>query len=379
MHRAIHSPFGTWQRIFDHLRWALLVVCLVEFVGAADGGISPDRIREMAESARAQGEVPGISLAVVSNGKIVWSGGVGFADAEQNVPATGQTVYRIGSISKPIAATAVMQFVEAGKVHLEDPIQNYAPQFPRHEDSSLTIEHLLSHTGGVRHYRGTEFYSPKRYNSLNDAIRVFQDDQLLFSPGDRYSYSSYGYNLVSAVVEMGGGMPFDQYLSEQIFKPANMTSARCERAEELVPHRSRYYFRDKAGKLHNSPYVDLSVKWAGGGIIASAEDLANFDLALNRGELLEPSTQERMTQPGRLNDGSLTSYGLGWRLSQATDGTPLIGHSGGSVGATTQFLRCPQEQLAVVVLANLQGTDAPRILALQLMDLMLADEAAPSP
>jgi CubicO group peptidase (beta-lactamase class C family) len=318
---------------------------------------------ELIERVQVRGKVPGLSAAVVVGDEIVWSGAAGLADIEHDVPATPQTVYRIGSISKPIAAVAVMQLVEQGKVSLDDPIQKYVPSFPEKEQGTVTVRHLMTHTAGVRHYKPGEFLSRQRFDDVADAITIFKEDPLLFTPGEKFSYSSYGYNLLAGVVEKASGQPFDQYLQKHIFDPAGMASAACERAEQIVPHRARSYERATSGEFQNAPYVDLSIKWAGGGLIASVEDLAHFDIALRQGKLLQPETMEAMYTPGVLADGSETHYGLGWTVNRQPSGRRMVAHSGGSTGATTHLLRCPEEEFAVVVLVNMSPTKVPKPLA----------------
>ncbi|MBX3415209.1 MAG: beta-lactamase family protein [Pirellulales bacterium] len=372
--------------VANHL-WLALVLLVANgaspaAVGAAEPSapatlekpaVDAEGVAHAVERAQSRNKLPGVSVAIVRGDTIATSGGAGFADVENEVPARATSVYRIGSISKPVAAVAVMQLVEQGKVSLDDPIQKYVPSFPEKEQGTVTVRHLLTHTAGVRHYKEGEFDSRDRFETLADAIKIFQDDPLLFKPGEKYSYSSYGYNLLAGVVESAAGQPYDAYLQEHIFEPAGMTATFCERAEEIVPHRARHYERATGDTLRNVPYVDLSIKWAGGGLISSAEDLARFDIALREGKLLEPETMEAMYAPTKLADGSESMYGLGWQIRRDDQGRRWVGHSGGATGATTQFLRCPDEKLAVVVLINVRPTPVPARLAQQLAKLVLGD------
>ena len=272
---------------------------------------------------------PAISAAVVVDGRIAWADGFGQADLEQEVPAHADTVYRIASISKPVAATAVMQLVERGLVGLDDPIQKYVPDFPRKPEGEIRLRHLLTHTSGIRHYKGDEFNSREYFATTAAAFRIFEDDPLLFAPGSKYQYSTYGYNLLAAVVEKVSGLPYEQYIQAHVFTPAGMTTARLEHPEDLVRHRARQYTKDTrpapAFPLRNAPYVDLSYKWAGGGIIATALDLARFDIALNDGRLLKPATLQQMYTPARLTSGQETGYGLGWMVATDARGRTLGG------------------------------------------------------
>jgi len=184
---------------------------------------SPAMATELAPEAQAvahldlvwrSNQVPGISAAIASHGRIVFSQGVGFADLDNMVPATANTVYNIGSISKANTAVAVMQLVEQGKVGLDDAIQKYVPSFPD-KGYKITIKDLMTHRSGIRHYRDSDFAGTpgdenmKPYASLEEAIKLFKDDPLLYKPGEYSSYSSYAVNLLQGVIETAAGMPFE--------------------------------------------------------------------------------------------------------------------------------------------------------------------------
>lgn len=332
------------------------------------------------DRARDRTGAPGLSAAVVRDGRVVWAGASGLADLEQDVPARPETVYRIASISKPIAATAVMQLVERGVVSLDDPIQRYVPAFPRKPQGEVRLHHLLSHTSGIRHYRGREMESRERYGDVASAVRIFGNDPLQSAPGTTYLYSTYGYNLLAGVVERASGLPYEQYLRERIFQPAGMTATALEHPDALVRFRARQYSRTgRDGPLRNAPYVDLSNKWAGGGVISTVLDLAGFDMALNDGRLLTPGTLARMYSPTRLTSGQLTGYGLGWMVVHDSRGRTWVAHSGGATGGTTYLLRRPDARVAVALLSNVDNAEGLRDIALQLADLATGDQPAAQP
>lgn len=326
-------------------------------------------LSRLAEDARVALGVPGLSIAVSSGDTVTWAQGFGLADIEQSVPVRADTVFRLASISKPITAVAVMQLVERGLVNLEDPVQRYVPSFPRKLQGEVRVRHLLTHTSGIRHYRGNEFASSTPFPTIDRALSVFKDDPLEFAPGERYLYTTYGYTLLAGVVESASGRTFEDYVRANVFTPAGMTSTLLEHPQEIVRGRARHYVRGAAPiSIINAPYVDLSVKWAGGGMIATAVDIARFDLALNQGRLLRPETLERMYTSARLNNGNITGYGLGWMVS-VEQGRLLVAHSGGAMGGTTYVLRDPRAKVAAVVLANLDNVPRLRELAGQMMAL----------
>lgn len=353
-----------------------LTLCLLPLaVPAQPLRVAQDRDRDpvvlarLVEDARVALGTPALTAAIVSGDSVVWAQGFGAADVEQGTPARPETVFRVASISKPITATAIMQLVERGLVSLDDPIQKYVPSFPRKPQGEIRLRHLLTHTSGIRHYAGNEMNNREPYATVEQALTVFKDDPLLFAPGERYSYSTYGFNLLAGVVEAVTRRSFDEYLRLNIFGPAGMSATSLERPQDLVRGRGRQYIRGLTpGSVMNAPYADLSVKWAGGGIISTVIDLARFDIALNAGRLLKPETLDLMYTSGRLNSGAATGYGLGWMVSQ-DNGRLRVAHSGGATGGTTYLLREPKSRLASVILTNLDNVPRLGELAGQLLAL----------
>ncbi len=175
------------------------------------------------ETMRAHG-IPGLTVAV-RRGEVLWTRRFGEADVENHVPANPETVYRLASLSKPITAVAAMQLVEAGWLDLDADVRRYVPGFPR-KPWPITSRQLLSHLAGIRHYRGDEWSSVKRYVSVLEGLDLFKDDPLVHEPGTRYLYSTYGYSLLGAVVEAAAARPFVEQLQGAVFNPAGMTAAR---------------------------------------------------------------------------------------------------------------------------------------------------------
>ncbi len=352
------------------MKFALLF--LAALVAAPAFAEAPDAYAEVAEiieAAREEWRAPGMSVAVVVDGRIAWARGFGLADVENEVGAGPETVYRIASISKPISATAILQLVEKGKLSIDDPVTKHVPSFPD-RGLGVTLRHLLTHTSGIRHYKGGEMDLKDHFDSVEAALEIFKDDPLLFTPGSQYSYSSYAYNLLAAVVENVSGLTFEAYLRENVWRPAGMTATRLEHQGEIVPRRSRQYVL-RGARAANAPFADLSVKWAGGGIISTVEDLARFAIALDQGVLLKTETLETMYEPMTLNDGSRTTYGLGWD-SQVENGRRWIAHGGGATGGSTYILRLPEKRFAVAIAANVQDAGDRRALGMKIAKIVLS-------
>lgn len=296
--------------------------------------------------------IPGLTLAVAVDGKIVYSEGFGFADLEERVPVWPTTKFRIGSVSKPLTAVALMELVEAGKVDLDAPVQKYVPTFPD-KGAVITVRQLAGHLGGIRHYQGDEFMIQKHYEDVLEGLKIFQNDPLVAPPGSKFNYSSYGYNLLSAVIESAAGENFLAYMQGHVFLPAGLVHTTADRNGQIVEQRSRFYDLAKDGQTENAPYVDNSYKWAGGGFLSTAEDLVRFGSALLQPGLLKADTLKVMFTSQKTNAGEETGYGIGWRVGKSESGKRIYEHAGGSVGGTSQLILYPEEHVVVALVDNL--------------------------
>jgi serine beta-lactamase-like protein LACTB len=304
--------------------------------------------------------VPGVSVAIVQNGQPVWSSGFGMSDLEDSAPATSSTLYRLGSISKPISAVAILQLYERGKLDLDVPVQKYCPAFPQ-KDSPITSRQLLGHLSGIRHYNkdgkgDVPEDSARHFPSMEESLQLFASDPLLSKPGAQFHYSTYGYTLLGCVLEGAASQRYIDFVRENVFRPAAMDHTQVDDFFAIVPHRTRWYHRDKSGAVQNAGVLDSSYKIPGGGLIASADDMANFEAAILAGKLLKPATQQLMWTVQHTTDGKPTTYALGWGVGDHF-GLHLIGHTGGQQGTSTAILLAPQKSAGVAVLANMDGQD----------------------
>jgi len=318
-----------------------------------------DRHKEAKQQARkivaelvAQQNIPGLSVAVAVDDEIVWSEGFGFADLENRVEVRPSTRFRVGSVSKLLTAAAVARLYEQGSLDLDAPVQRYVPTFPKKEQE-ITTRQLAGHLAGIRHYSRDEFIITQRYNSVNESLKIFQDSPLLHLPGTKYSYSTYGYTLISAVVEGASSQDFLSYIQEQVFRPLRMESTVADDNKRIIPNRTRFYSRDAGGQWVNSPYTDNSNRWAAGGFLSTADDLAHFASAHLKGDFLKAETRALMFTSQRTNDGKETGVGLGWRIGKDSEGRRILHHGGESIGGRAFVLVYPDQKVVVVMLANL--------------------------
>lgn len=312
--------------------------------GDSVDAVFPARMRELG--------IPGASVTVIRSGQVVLNRGFGLADVELAAPARSTTRYRVGSLAKPLTAVALGILVDEGRLDLDAEVQAYVPTFPR-KPWPVTVRQLAGHQAGIRHYKDGEFENQRFYPTLLDGLRMFEDDSLLFEPGTRYSYSSFGYNLLGAVIEGASGVPYLQFMHDRVFAPLGMTATVADFPDSIIVGRTRFYSGpDGTAPLQNAPYVDNSYKWPSGGFLASTEDLARFGQAMLDGKLLTRGTRDVMWTPMHLRDGTATSYGIGWNVGTDPQGRRYVSHTGGSIGGISVLALYPDQHLVVAIAVN---------------------------
>ncbi len=315
-----------------------------------------DEARALVRADIAERGYPGIAIAVSVDGATVWSEGFGYADLEHRVPMSRSVKFRVGSISKSLTAAAVASLVEDGRLDLDTPVQRYVPSFPE-KSHPVTTRQLGGHLGGIRHYRGNENFIRDPYATVLDGLSIFADDPLLHEPGTAFSYTSHGFNLISAVVEGAAKQTFLDYMRDAVFRPLGMRDTVADFVTPIIPGRTRYYVRDGEGRVVNAPFVDNSYKWAGGGFLSTTEDVLRFANAHLDDGFLSRSSRNLLFTEQRTRDGEGVGYGFGWFIQTRGDGRRLLSHSGGSVGGTSLMVMEPETRVVVVGLINLTGAD----------------------
>ncbi len=300
--------------------------------------------------------IPGFSIAVARGGRIVWSEGFGLANVEQGAVVTPLTRFRLGSVSKIVTAAGLARLVEDGKIDLDAPVQRYVPDFPR-KQWPVTTRELAGHLSGIRHYSEQDFAvtlkGAPHYDSVSASLGIFKNDPLLFEPGTKYSYSSYGWNLISAVMEGASRENFLTYMQRAVFDPLGLRSIHADQALEIVPYRTAFYQRDRNGELRPADYVDNSYKWAGGGFLSNAEDLAMFGSAMLQPGFLRRETLDLMFTSQRLRSGAETGVGIAWRIGKDAKGNRVFHHGGTIDGGRAMIMMYPEAKVVVVMLSNI--------------------------
>lgn len=330
-------------------RAGLGLVVLVMAVAASRA----DGIDDLVNAQIKKRQIPGLSLAVMKEGKVVKAAGYGLANIELNVAATKDTVYEIGSISKQFASEAIMLLVEDGRLSLEDPINKYLPANAPDSWKAITLRQLLNHTAGLKDWTEIKEFSYRREYSGEEFIDLVKSAPLQYAPGTSWAYTNTGPPLLGIIVERAGGMPYEQFVTERIFKPMGFPTIRFRHQDEIVLNRASGY-QLKAGKLSNGEPFRPRVIAPSGGVLASAVDLAGWFTAVLEGKLLKPASLEQMLVPVRLADGRWVTHGFAF-FTDSFNGHKMIFHHGSTVGGFGSVVRYfPKERLTIAVMGNLE-------------------------
>ena len=300
------------------------------------------------------------AVLVARNGKPVFAQAYGLADREKKTPNTLKTRFRIGSMNKMFTAVAALQLVQSGKLDLKAPFGNYLTKYPNKDVSSkVTIEQLLTHTGGTGDIFGPEFDKRRlELKTLQDYVTLYGNRAVEFEPGSRWQYSNYGFLLLGALVEQVSGESYYDYIRDHVYKPAGMTGTASESEDQTVPDRSIGYTvmggADLRPNTDTLPYRGTS---AGGGY-STVEDLLKFATALQSRKLLNAQYTEMLTT-GKVDAGR-GKYAYGFQ-DATINGTRCFGHGGGAPGMNGGLQICPGPGYVVAVLANMDPPAASRV------------------
>ncbi len=336
----------------------------------AEFEVSAAQAMGVLQQSQQQGQFPALTSAVAWRGQLLWAGAVGYADLESQKPVSIESQFRIGSTSKAVTATALARALAAGVIDLDAPISRYKTDLPNPLWQNLTLRQLMSHTAGFPGYDGnTDRIGALRtwikwaeFQDVRDALSLFDESELLYPAGSNFHYSSFDVNLASAVLQSAVQEPFLKYLDTQVSKPLSLSSLAA--AEQPYPHQVSFYMTyDGYAKKHRE--VNLSQKWAGGGLAASSVDLALLGSAWFNPDYIPAAVQQQFWTPQKLSNGEVNEqfYALGWRhFSQShlfcDKDNPLsrtvsfVHHGGVSDGAQSWLVIYPELQLVVAMNTN---------------------------
>src|SRR5262249_8516225 len=275
--------------------------------------VRADKVDDYVKAEMQKQRIPGLSLAVVKEGKVIKAEGYGLANVEQNVPARPDTVYKIASVSKQFIATGILLLVQEGKISLDDKVGKYLEGTPE-SWGVITLRHLLTHTSGI--VREAPGFDPFKVQKDFDVIKTAYPLALRFAPGEKYEYCNVGYFSLAEIISRVSGKSLRDLLAERFFGPLGMTVTRPTSVREVVPNRAGGYEWED-GKMQNaSDYIAVRPS---GAFLSNVLDLAKWDAALYTDAILKKATREQMWTPVRLNSGATYPYGFGWALDPLKD------------------------------------------------------------
>jgi CubicO group peptidase (beta-lactamase class C family) len=387
LHSSQHSPMT--KRSLAYLRhqttWRAAVIALfaLSFISppisraqaapAISVDVSSDLSKDVSNYVRSEMQrqhIPGVALLVSRGGKIVQAEGFGLANVELQVPVKPETVFQSGSVGKQFTATAVMMLVEEGKVGLNDPLTKYFPSAPANW-KEVTVRELLSHTAGFGDYPDT--FNFRKDWTEPEMLRLVEGIPLAYPPGTKWEYSNLGYLTLGILIHRVTGEFYGDFLQQRIFHPLDMQTTRIISEADIIPNRAAGY-RLVKGELKNQEWVAPKVNTtADGSLYFSILDLAKWDAALYTEKLLKRSSLDEMWTPTKLKNGrpNNAGYGFGWEIEEH-HGHHVVSHTGSWQGFKTAIARYINDQLTVVVLANLAEAK-PGAIADHVADMYLAD------
>jgi D-alanyl-D-alanine carboxypeptidase len=318
-----------------------------------------DNIDDYVSARMRQLHIPGLSLAIVRDGRIAKVQGYGFANLELRASARKETVYEIGSNTKQFTAAAIMMLVENGKIHLADPITQYFPEAPQ-AWRNITIRHLLTHTSGIQNHVAVPHWldifktnlefetSPGR----DELLKMFFKLPLEFQPGGTWAYDNTGYYLLGIIIEKASGKSYWQFLDERIFKPLGMDATRSTDPKPLVLNRSSGY-EWKNDRFENRPILLPAIAFSAGSLLSTVDDMVKWDAALSSEKLLSKSSLDQVWTATATKDGADApfNYGFGWFVD-SYHGHRLVQHSGGTPGFSSVIYRFIDDNLTIIILTN---------------------------
>ena len=295
---------------------------------------------------------------VARGGQVLFSKAYGMADLEWDAPNTPNTKFRLGSVTKQFTAASILLLEERGKLKVSDLVKTYVPDAPAAWDK-ITIFHLLTHTSGIPNFTGFPEYRKLEpfATTAAELVKVFRDKPLDFEPGEKWSYSNSGYLLLTDLLEKVSGENYEKFVRENIFAPLGMRDTGYDSNSAVIPHRASGYVSVN-GTFENAGYINMTVPQGAGGLYSTTEDLLKWEQGLFGGKVLKAESVARMTTPFK----NQYAFGL---VVDTTNRHKVISHGGGIEGFNTELAYYPEDQLTVVVLANVNGP-APEEIARKL-------------
>ncbi len=338
--------------------------------------------REMADK-----DLPGISIALVDDQKIVWQQGYGFSDPKAKTPINADTVFRVGSVSKLFTDIAVMRLVEQGKLNLDAPVINYLPDFkPRNSfGKAITLRQLMSHQAGLVREPSVGSYFDESSPTLVETVESLNQTALVYAPETRLKYSNAGLATVGYVLEKTQNELFADYLKHAVLDPLGMKNTSFKPTAGITKNLAKAKMWTVFGKVFETPTFELGIAPAGS-MYTTTTDLAKFSSEIFNansslpGAFLKKETLEKMWTPQFAAPGQKTGAGIGFFMTDV-EGHRSVGHGGAIYGFSTQLGLLPEDKLGVIVVSTQDVTNGvtTRIADVALKSMVAERENKPLP
>lgn len=302
-------------------------------------------------AAKFKKEEPGATVLVSRKGQVIYQKGFGMADMELKVPMRAEMVFRIGSISKQFTAVAILQLMEKGKLSLQDDIKKFIPDYPTH-GYTITVEHLLTHTSGIKSYTSMSSFDSIMNMHMKplEMIAYFKNQPMDFAPGTQWNYNNSGYFILGYIIEKVSGLTYEEYVKENLFKPASMTNSAYGNDTRIIANRAKGYQQGKEG-YENARPLSMTLPYAAGSLVSTVEDLWKWNQAVHAYKLVSKESLQKAFTDYKLTNGKPTKYGYGWGFNEV-QGAATIEHSGGINGFVTDALYIPTQDIFIAIFAN---------------------------
>lgn len=297
-----------------------------------------------------QTNIPGLQVAVMIDGEMIWSESMGYADLENVVPVTSKTQFRTASLAKPLTSIALGKMLEDNLISLDNTVEDFFIDYPS-PAKQITVRQLASSISGIRHYNEADpKFRTENYETVEEALAIFRDDPLDFEPGTEYGYSSYGWVLLSTLMEKAAGVSFEKIMSDS-WDQLGVENTSFDSPNHDSEDISKFYIKGRKSR-ELAPFENRSFMYAGGGYLSTAEDLVKIGHQFINFDFLKKATVDTLTQSLDLKNGVLTYYGLGWELGSSKIDTEVWHHNGSMPTARTHWVLLPEEKIVLAYMSN---------------------------
>jgi len=303
--------------------------------------------------------IPGASVTIAKNNKIIYSEGIGLASKELDVPMTRESKLRIGDVSQIFTNIIYLKLVEEGVLNPDSSVQHYIPEYPA-KDFKLAIKHLPYHTSSIRKEEASEVEKPGLNITIQKGLKDFMNDPLSNPPGWFQESSMFNTNLLGAVMEKATNKKFQSLLKKYVTDTLNLTNTAIDDPFAIISNRADFYDKSMMGQIINAPFRDMRYKAPSKGILSTTEDLVKLGMAMQQSNYFNEEFRENLFKPCELLGGYKSTMANGWLLMKDENGREYYGSGGGVTGGGAAILIYPDDNLVIAYAANLTlGTDMP--------------------